>query len=188
MSAPPELRERLQGRSPAALLERCAGLRPGRDPERAALVLALGTLARRARHLQAEADTLENELTRRVQQLAPTLLARRGVGPISAASLLVAWSTPDGCAPRQPSPGRRRRTDPRKLGKVVRHRLDRGGDRHLNRALHTIVLSLRRVDPQTKAYITRRLSEGKTAREAVRCLKRYLCRSLFREMEAIATG
>jgi transposase len=187
MSAPPELRERLEGRSSAALLESCARLRPGRDSERAALVLALGSLARRARRLQAEADTLEAELARRVQALAPTLLARRGVGPICAASLLVAWSTPGrvrseaafarlaGVAPI-----------PASSGKVVRHRLDRGGDRRLNRALHTIVLSLRRVDPQTKAYITRRLSEGKSAREAMRCLKRYLCRSLFRQMEAIA--
>lgn len=186
VSAPPELRERLQGRSRGALLEACARLRPGlAGSERAACALALRSLALRVRQLRSEAETLEAELARRVQALAPELLARRGVGPISAAALLVAWSQPGrlrseaafarlaGVAPI-----------PASSGKVVRHRLDRGGDRRLNRALHTIVLSLRRVDPETKAYIARRVAEGKTAREAVRCLKRYLARALFRMLEA----
>lgn len=74
---------------------------------------------------------------------------------------------------------------PASSGKVVRHRLDRGGDRRLNRALHTIVLTRRRVDPETKAHIARRIAQGKSEREAVRCLKRYLARSLFRLMEAM---
>jgi transposase len=185
VSAPPALRERLQGLPAAALIEACARLRRGRDSERAALVLALRSLALRVQHLRAEADELEAELARRVQALAPGLLARRGVGPISAAALLVAWSQPGrlrseaafarlaGVAPI-----------PASSGKVVRHRLDRGGDRRLNRALHTIVLCRRRLDPETKAYIARRVSEGKSEREAVRCLKRYLARSLFRMMEA----
>jgi transposase len=187
VSAPPELRERLQGRSRAALLEACAGLRPGpEDSERAACALALRSLALRVRRLQEEAGELERELARRVQQLAPTLLARRGIGPICAATLLVAWSHPGrlrseaafariaGVAPI-----------PASSGKVVRHRLDRGGDRRLNRALHTIVLSRRRLDPETKAYIARRVAEGKSEREAVRCLKRYLARSLFRLLEVM---
>jgi transposase len=101
-----------------------------------------------------------------------------------AAALLVAWSQPGrlrseaafarlaGVAPI-----------PASSGKVVRHWLARGGDRRLNRALHTIVLGLRRVDPGTKAYIARRVSEGKSEREAVRRLKRYLARSLFRQLE-----
>jgi transposase len=74
---------------------------------------------------------------------------------------------------------------PASSGKVVRYRLDRGGDRRLNRALHTIVLSLRRLDQETKAYLARRVSEGKSEREAVRCLKRYLARSLVRLLEAM---
>ena len=67
----------------------------------------------------------------------------------------------------------------------MRYRLDRGGDRRLNRALHTIVLTQRRIDGPTKAYIARRVSEGKSEREAVRCLKRYLARSLFRVLEGM---
>jgi transposase len=187
VSAPPELRERLQGLSEAALLTACVRLRPGRaDSERAAVALALRSLAQRVRMLRGEARTLEAELARRVQALAPGLLARRGVGPISAAALLVAWSQPGrlrseaafarlaGAAPI-----------PASSGKLIRYRLDRGGDRRLNRALHTIVLSLRRTDPTTRNYIARRVSEGKSERDAVRCLKRYLARSLFRQLEAI---
>lgn len=187
--APPELRERLQKLSEAALLAACLRLRTGRDPERAAHVLALRSLAARVRQLRAEAKALETELTRRVHHLAPGLLARPGVGPISAAALLVAWSHPQrlrneaafarlaGVAPI-----------PANSGKTNRHRLDRGGDRRLNRALHTIALTLRRTDPATQHYIDRRTSEGKTTREAVRCLKRYLARSLYRQMEAMPTA
>lgn len=187
VSSPPELRERLQRLPEGALLSACSRLRPGRgDSERAAVALALRSLALRIRQLRSEAQALARELARRVQMLAPELLARHGVGPISAAALLVAWSQPGrlrseaafarlaGVAPI-----------PASSGKVVRHRLDRGGDRRLNRALHTIVLTLRRVDAETKAYIARRVSEGKSEREAVRCLKRYVARSLFRELEAM---
>jgi transposase len=76
---------------------------------------------------------------------------------------------------------------PASSGKSVRYRLDRGGDRRLNRPLHTIVLTRRRGDAATIAYIARRVSEGKSERDAVRCLKRYLARSLFRLLEATPT-
>ena len=76
---------------------------------------------------------------------------------------------------------------PASSGKTIRYRLDRGGDRQLNRALHTIILSRRRTDNETKAYIARRLGEGKTQREATRCLKRYLARSLYRTLETMPT-
>ncbi|MBM2822572.1 MAG: putative transposase [Thermoleophilia bacterium] len=187
VTSPAELRERLEGRSEATLICSCARLRPGRsDSERAACALALRSLAVRVRQLRAESETLERELVRRIETLAPALLARRGVGPISAAALLVAWSEPGqlrseaafahlaGAAPI-----------PASSGKTVRYHLDRGGDRRLNRALHTIVLCRRRVDRETKTYIARRVSEGKSGREAVRCLKRYLARSLFRRLEAM---
>jgi len=184
LTAPPELRERLQGLTAAALLSTCIRLRPTLDAERTAYVVALRSLAQRIRTLRLEAVTLEHEIAERVRALAPQLLARRGVGPITAAALLVSWSSPKrlrseaafarltGTAPI-----------PASSGKTVRYRLDRGGDRRANRALHTIILCLRRIDPDTKAYIARRVSEGKTEREAVRCLKRYLARSLYRLLE-----
>ncbi len=187
VTAPADLRERLQGLSEGALLSACSRLRGGtKDETRTACCLALRSLATRVRALRGEAKLLERELARRTEAIAPELLARRGVGPISAAALLVAWSQPGrvrseaafarlaGVAPI-----------PASSGKVVRHRLDRGGDRRLNRALHTIVLSLRRTDPRTQAYVARRVAEGKSEREATRCLKRYLARSLFRMLEAM---
>ena len=75
---------------------------------------------------------------------------------------------------------RRRRTDPRLSGQTTRHRLSRGGDRQLNRALHTVILHRRQHDPATKDYIARRISEGKTSRDATRLVKRYLARHLYR--------
>jgi hypothetical protein len=75
---------------------------------------------------------------------------------------------------------------PASSGQVQRHRLDRGGDRQLNRALHTIVLSRRQRHAPTRAYIERRTRDGKSTREAVRCLKRYVARHLFRMLEASA--
>ena len=95
VQSPPQLRERLQGRSEAALLDACVRLRPGRsDTEQAAVALALRSLAQRIRQLRSEAKTLEKELARRTQTLAPELLAQPGVGPISAAAILIAWSHP----------------------------------------------------------------------------------------------
>jgi transposase len=185
-TCPPGLRERLHRLPRAALVKACGRLRSGGDEERAACAFALRSLAGRVRCLHAEAEALERELAHRVEVLAPSLLARPGIGPVSAAALLVAWSEPGrlrseaafarlaGVAPI-----------PASSGKVVRHRLDRGGDRRLNRALHTIILTRRRLDAETQAYIARRVSEGTSEREAVRCLKRYLARSLFRLMEAM---
>jgi transposase len=188
--SPPELRERLQGHSEAKLLDACVRLRPGHsDSQRAAVALALRSLAHRVRQLRAEAKTLEKELARRTHTLAPDLLAQPGVGPITAAAVLTAWSAP-GRLRSEAAFARLAGTAPipASSGKTVRHRLDRGGDRRLNRALHTIVLSRRRHDPATIAYITRRLSEGKTERDAIRCLKRYLARQLFRQLEATPTN
>ena len=106
------------------------------------------------------------------------------MGPIVAAQLLVAWSHPGrirseaafarlaGVAPV-----------PASSGQTVRQRLSRGGDRQLNRALHTIVLHRRQHDPQTKDYIARRIAEGNTRRDATRLLKRYLARHLYRLLQ-----
>src|SRR5262249_45372770 len=111
-------------------------------------------------------------------------LGQLGIGPIAAAQALISWSHPNrcrseaafarlaGCAPITASSGQNQR-----------HRLDWGGDRQLNRALHTIATTRARYDPDTRDYLHRRRAEGKTPREALRCLKRYLARSLYRTLQ-----
>ena len=115
--------------------------------------------------------------------MAPTLLDLPGVGPVSAAQVTVSWSHPGRCrdeaafaalagaCPRPASSGR-----------TVRHRLNRGGDRALNRALHDIVITRLRICPRTQAYAERRRAEGLTDREIRRCLKRYVARENHREL------
>ena len=111
ITSPPELRERLQGLTETRLLNACVRLRPGADSERAALALALRSLAQRVRLLRTESQTLERELERRVQALAPQLLARPGIGPISAAAVLIAWSQPRRIR-SSPNPSQLRQDDP----------------------------------------------------------------------------
>jgi transposase len=189
VTAPDGLRQRLSDLSPRQLPQRCARLRTAGLGEAAeASVLALRLCGGRVVAATAEARTLEREIERLVRTLAPALLEEIGVGPISAGFLLLGWSHRGrlrseaafarlaGAAPI-----------PASSGAVLRHRLDRGGDRLLNRALHTIVLARRQCDPATIAYIERRTSEGKSTREAVRCLKRYLARRLYRLLERTAT-
>lgn len=153
------------------------------------------TLALLEAHSQRSRGALTIPACRRGYRQALRLARRRAPGARAwalegsgsyAAALLVAWSAP-GRVPSEAAFARLAGVAPipARSGKVLRHRLDRGGDRRLNRALHTIALSLRRVDPETKAYLARRVSEGKSVREAVRCLKRYLARSLFRMLEAM---
>lgn len=127
------------------------------------------------------------QLRQLVKQSCPRLLDQRGVGPVTAATALTAWSHRGrlhherafaklaGVAPLEASSGR-----------IKRHRLNRGGDRTLNSALHTIAITRRRCDPATRDYVTRRHTEGKTGPEITRCLKRYIARQLFRIMEASA--
>ena len=114
----------------------------------------------------------------------PDLLALCGVGPIVAAVVLTAWSHPGRCrsdaafamlAGAAPIPA--------SSGKTVRYRLNRSGNRQLNRALHTIALSRLQHDPDTRAYAETRRAQGKTDREIKRCLKRYIARQLFRQLE-----
>jgi transposase len=191
LTAPDELRASLQGLAKGALIKRCRSLRPAaiREPQLQATALALKSCARRVELATSEAKTLERELRRRLRARCAWLLALPGVGPISAACVVVAWSHPGrlkseaafarlgGAAPI-----------PASSGNVVRYRLDRGGDRKLNRALHQIIVSRHKCDPRTIAYIKRRQAEGKSVREAIRCLKRYLARSLFRMLEAMPAG
>jgi len=186
VTAPDELRQELRGLSASKLLDRCKRLRPTRvaSVDQHATRLVLRSLARRIEAATAEADELERELLGHVRALAPALLDEPGVGPIVAAQLIVAWSHPGrvrseaafarlaGAAPI-----------PASSGQTTRQRLSRGGDRQLNRALHTVILHRRLHDPATKDYIARRVSEGKTTRDAVRLLKRYLARHLYRLLQ-----
>lgn len=191
VSGPEPLRERLRRLDGQALLRRCAKLRRPAcaDPGLVATNGVLRILARRALAAGVEARVLEREIAAQVTALAPGLLDEPGVGPVSGAQLLVGWSHRGRC-PRESSFARLAGVAPipASSGQVVRHRLDRGGDRQLNRALHTIVLSRRQRHPETRAYIARRLAEGKSTREAVRCLKRYLARHLYRRLEAITVA
>jgi len=187
VTAPDRLREELRGLPVQRLLERCCRLRlsAAAAPDEQAARLVLRTLARRIEAASAEADELEQEILAHVQALAPQLLDEPGVGPIVAAQLIVSWSHRGrvrseaafarlaGVAPVPASSGQTRR-----------HRLSRGGDRQLNRALHTVVLHRRQHDPVTKDYIARRIAEGKSRREATRLLKRYLARHLYRLLES----
>ncbi len=186
VTAPEQLREELRRLPLAQLIRRCSRFRRSgsRTPDELAVVLALRSLARRIEAATAEADELEREIRQHVRALAPELLDEPGVGPIVAAQLIVTWSHRDrvrseaafarlaGVAPL-----------PASSGQTIRHRLSRGGDRQLNRALHTVVLHRRQHDPATRDYIARRVAEGKTTREATRILKRYLARHLYRVMQ-----
>jgi transposase len=187
IGAPEELRARLRGRTTPQLVSVCARLRdtPGRDREYRCTVATLRRVARRIRHLDAEIADHDRDLAALTAAVCPQLLAEPGVGPVGAAQAYVSWSHPGRCrnegafanlggaAPIEAS-----------SGKVKRHRLNRGGDRQLNRTLHTIAQSRTRNDPATQRYIERRLAEGKSEREARRCLKRYIVRRLYRLLEA----
>jgi transposase len=151
--------------------------------------VALKALATRTKALTCEERDLEREISVLVAKLAPQLLDEQGVGPISGAQLIVSWSH-QGRVRNEAAFARLAGAAPipASSGQTIRHRLDRGGDRQLNRALQTIALTRRRQDATTIAYIQRRRSEGRTNREATRCLKRYLARHLYRVLEANATA
>jgi transposase len=180
VTAPDELRERLAGRSRRRLLDACQALR-GNQPIR----LSLRLVAERIRLYDRHVRQLDEQIRAEVGTIAPQLLERRGVGPTSAAQILVAWSH-HGRLRNEAAFSRLAGVAPipASSGATIRWRLDRAGDRQLNRALHTIALTLRRCDPQTRAYIAQRQASGKTQREATRLLKRYLARSIYRQLEA----
>jgi transposase len=185
--APESMRAELCRLTRAKLLARCARLRPHShaDPQLRGTALALRACARRVQTATAEERELTREITRLVDELAPQLLAEPGVGPVSAAQLIVSWSHRGRFRGESAFARHAGATPiPASSGQVVRHRLNRGGDRALNRALHTIIVSRRKHEPNTIAYIQRRQHEGKSTREAIRCLKRYLARHLYRILEA----
>jgi transposase len=182
--APEQLHNRLRNLSTKELVRVAARFRLAGDLSdvSAATRFALRSVARRYETLWAEIAELDAHLGRLVEQAAPELVSLPGIGTDNAATLLiVAGDNPQrlrseasfaslcGVAPIEAS-----------SGKVVRHRLNRGGNREANRALYMICLARMRRDLRTKEYVARRTAEGKSKREIIRCLKRYLAREVYR--------
>jgi transposase len=186
VNADPLLRQSLIGLSTRALIVRCAELPEASDETDAAVVPTLRTLARRIHHLADEIADLLARITSTVQATAANLLDQYGVGPDSAAILLIAaGDNPDrvtsesafaalcGVSPVEMS-----------SGKTRRRRLNRGGNRQANAALYRIVSTRLRVEPRTREYAARRTQDGRSKREIIRRLKRYAARELFQLIHA----
>ena len=145
-------------------------------------------LAKRVAALDKELKDITKRITDLVRQSpAGGLLDQPGIGPVTAAVALTSWShlgrirseaafaSLAGASPI-----------PASSGNTVRHRINRGGDRRLNRALHMAIVTRMRMDPRTRAYVERRTAEGRTLREIRRCLKRYLAREIYRHLTTAA--
>jgi transposase len=184
VTAPEELRQRLRGLPTKKLVSVAARFRLGDAPRDVptATRFALRSVARRYEALSEEIAELEAHLERLVAQAAPELVSLPGIGTDNAATLLVvagdnphrlrseaSFASLCGVSPIEAS-----------SGKVVRHRLNRGGNREANRALYMTCLSRMRRDLRTQQYVARRTQEGKSKREIIRCLKRYLAREVYR--------
>jgi transposase len=135
---------------------------------------------RRINEITKEQKELFAELTTLIQAHAPQLLQQRSIGPVTAAVIIGRTAgaqrfRSEACFARHAGTA----PIPASSGKTTRHRLHRGGDRQLNRAIHIIALGRVAWDPDTRAYIERRVSEGKTKREAIRCLKRHIARQIW---------
>jgi transposase len=183
VTAPAALREQLTGLYKSRLIQACEQLPEPESPSTPtdAITMAIKSLATRCGDLDAEAARLKHHIDTLTATAAPELRAVYGVGPDTAATLLAAiGDNPDrissdaafaklcGVAPVEAS-----------SGKTIRHRLNRGGNRDANRALHVIlVVRMRRHQP-TRDYFARRLAEGKTKNEIKRCVKRYLAREIY---------
>jgi transposase len=190
VTAPVDLREALTGLTVGQLLDRCAAFRPG--PLTSPMAVAKHTLrllATRNRVLHREIKGLEAELRRGVEAAAPALVGTFGVGPDGAATFLItagdnphrlrseaAFAALCGASPI-----------PASSGKTTRHRLNRGGDRQANASLHRVVIVRLRWHQPTQAYLRRRLTEGKTKAEIIRCLKRYVAREVFAILRPVTT-
>jgi transposase len=182
---PEHLRAPLRGLTDTALFKTCARLRPGVvGPGNldASLKSALRSLAQQILELGEHEKTLRKQITVLVTATAPQLIEQFGIGFDSAAQLLITFGdnperiTSEGAfaALCGVSP------IPASSGQTSRHRLNRGGNRQANRALHVIVLARLKHDPRTIEYRDRRLAQGKTKRDIIRCLKRALAREIYR--------
>ncbi|MET8377002.1 IS110 family transposase [Streptomyces microflavus] len=191
VSAPAMLREQVAGLERAVLIRTLARVRPGDGLSRplAATRAALRRLARRHQALDAEIAELDAEIGPLVRQAAPQLLELFGVGPETAGQLLAtAGDNPE----RMRSEGAFAHLAgvapiPASSGRTHRHRLNRGGDRAANNALHTIVLTRMRFDERTRAYVERRTKEGLNKKDIMRCLKRFVAREVYRALTSTPT-
>ncbi len=182
--APEKIRDPLRSMTRMQLIRTLAAWRPDLTAYRQveeAYRISLKSLARRYLELHDEIADLDEMIESIVRELAPELVARTGIGLNSAAQLLLtAGDNPDrlkseasfaalcGVSPV-----------PASSGKTVRHRLNRGGDRAANSAIHIIAIGRLRLDPRTQDYVARRIASGNSKLEAVRCLKRYIAREVF---------
>ncbi|MGW8955527.1 IS110 family transposase [Streptomyces sp. NPDC055709] len=182
LAVDPDLRELLTGLSNPALVATCAALDVD---DRGEAVFTMRLLARRVQHLSDEVKEFTRRTTRAVRSSQPQMLDLIGVGPDSAAVLLIAaGDNPDriideasfaalcGVSPVEQS-----------SGKTQRRRLNRGGNRQANAALYRIVMTRIRWDERTQKYLQRRTTEGMSKREIIRCLKRYVARELYRHIQ-----
>ncbi len=183
VTAPEDLRVRLVKLTPTARIELCSRFRPGGPTEPGgALKRSLRCLARRCQALTVEIGELDEAIVELCAAANPGLLGARGVGPeVAAALLIAAGDNPErmrndasfaalcGSSPIEAS-----------SGKTTRHRLNQGGNREANNALWRIVMVRLTCDPATRAYRDRRRADGKSDREIIRCLKRFVAREMFR--------
>jgi transposase len=183
VSAPAAQREKLHKLTEKALLDTLRHLRPGSplDSVELATATALRHLARRHEHLTKEIDESTGELRALVEHINPGLLAAKGVGVVTATQLLItAGDNPDRITGKAAFAALTGVSPiPASSGKTNRHRLNRGGDRKANTAIHTIALVRISMDPRSKAYIAKKTAEGKTKLEAIRCLKRHIANELY---------
>ena len=189
VTAPAELRETLVGLTAGALIKLCKSFRPGRlDGPTAAAKYTLRSLARRYRQLSNEIHDLEGELGRLTRTISPALVDSYGIGPDTAATLLVAAGSNPERLDSEASFASLCGVNPipASSGKTNRHRLNRGGHRQANAALHRIVVVRLRYDPRTQSYMRRRTREGMSKAEIIRCLKRYVAREVFSALRTSA--
>jgi transposase len=151
-----------------------------RDVEGACRI-ALRSLARRCVELHDEIGELDERIGAIVEDLAPELVTRCGIGRETAAQLLLTAGDNPGRLTSEASFAALCGVSPvpASSGKTIRHRLNRGGDRAANSALHIIAVSRMRLDPRTKAYVAKRTAMGHSKLEAIRMLKRYIAREVF---------
>jgi transposase len=185
VTCPVEMREELRGLNTTGLVKRCATWRPSGDAETAATKTVMRIVARRIRDLDTQIRDIDRHLEALTEQTVPQLLAESGIGPFCAAQAYVSWSHPGRCrseaafarlagvAPIEATSGQTN----------DKFRLNRGGDRQLNRAMHVIMMSRVSSDPDTRAYIARAVAAGKTERDARRALKRFIARRVWRLLE-----